>query len=119
MTKLDLVDVVYRCHGGISRRESSRIVECLLARMKGEFAAGGQVQIAGLGRLEVVGRRSRKGRNPKTGETIRIPAKRSLVFRPSRVLVERLNRDGVGAGGTDRPAPRRGRSSPAGKDRRS
>ena len=91
MTKLDLVDVVYQCHGGISRRESGKIVERLLESMKGELADLGRVQISGFGRFEVVRRRPRKGRNPKTGEEIRIDAKQSLVFRPSRVLVERLN----------------------------
>lgn len=91
MTKIDLVDVVYHRHGGISRRESAEIVERLIDRMKQELAERGQVQISGFGRFEVVQRRARKGRNPKTGEEIRIEAKQSLVFRPSRVLLDRLN----------------------------
>ncbi len=91
VTKTDLVDVVYHCHGGISRREAADILGRLLQRMKGELADSGRVQISGFGRLEVVRRRPRKGRNPKTGEEIRIGSRNSLVFRPSRVLLDRLN----------------------------
>jgi integration host factor subunit alpha len=89
--KSDLVDVVYRCHGGLSRREAAEIVARLLERMKRELAGLGPVSISGFGRLEVVRRMPRKGRNPKTGEPIEIGPRQSLVFRPSRVLLERLN----------------------------
>ncbi len=91
MTKSDLVEVVYHRHGGISRRESARIIELLLERMKDELARQGRVQISGFGRFEVVQRRPRKGRNPKTGEEIHIGPKQSLVFRPSKILLDRLN----------------------------
>ena len=92
MTKKDLIEAVYRCHGGISRRESAQILERLLARMKGELARSGRIQISGFGRFEVVHRVPRRGRNPQTGERIQIEAREALVFRPSQVLMEQLNR---------------------------
>jgi nucleoid DNA-binding protein len=47
---------------------------------------GERVHIVGFGTLEIVTRRPRRGRNPATGETIELPAKRALVFRPSRAM---------------------------------
>jgi len=90
MTKTDLVEVIYHRHGGISRRESQEIVDQLLARIKRELRQARRVQISGFGSFQVVRRRSRKGRNPKTGETIEIGPKQSLIFRPSRSLMTRI-----------------------------
>ena len=90
MTKTDLVEVIYHRHGGISRRESQEIVDQLLARIKRELRQARRVQISGFGSFQVVRRGSRKGRNPKTGETIEIGPKQSLIFRPSRSLMTRI-----------------------------
>jgi len=91
MTKSDLTEAVYRVHGGLSRREAAEIVEGILAAMKGSILQGSRVQISGFGCFEVVKRRSRRGRNPQTGEVIAIGSRRRLVFRPSKTLVENLN----------------------------
>ncbi len=91
MTKADLVDAVYRVHGGLSREESAVVVEQLIGAIKKVLVRGDRVQISGFGCFEVVRRRSRKGRNPQTGEVIAIEARQSLVFRPSKILVETLN----------------------------
>ncbi|MFQ5701142.1 MAG: HU family DNA-binding protein [Acidobacteriota bacterium] len=91
MTKADIVDVVYRAHGGLSRKESADIVDHLINTMKQVLLNGGRVQISGFGSFEVVHRRSRKGRNPQTGDVIAINAHQSLVFRPSKILVQTLN----------------------------
>lgn len=91
MTKADLVDAVYRVHGGLSREESAVVVELLIGAIKKVLVRGDRVQISGFGCFEVVRRRSRKGRNPQTGEVIAIEARQSLVFRPSKILVETLN----------------------------
>lgn len=95
MTKADLVDVVYRIHGGLSRKESADVVEQLIASIKEVLLAGEKVQISGFGSFEILRRASRKGRNPQTGEVIAIDSRRSLVFRPSKVLVETLNRNNI------------------------
>lgn len=91
MTKADLVEVVYRIHGGLSRKESADVVEQLIGSIKKVLLDGGKVQISGFGSFEVVTRRARKGRNPQTGEVIAIDSRQSLVFRPSKILVETLN----------------------------
>jgi nucleoid DNA-binding protein len=48
--------------------------------------AGDRIQIVGFGALEIVERRSRRGRNPVTGASIDLPARRAIVFRPSRSI---------------------------------
>ena len=91
MTKADIVEAVYRVHGGLSRKESADVVKDLLTAIKDELLRGKNVQISGFGSFEIVQRRSRKGRNPQTGELIAIGPRRSLVFRPSKILILALN----------------------------
>ena len=91
MTKADLVEAVYRVHGGLSRKESADIVEHLLETLKRVLLLGEKVQVSGFGSFEVVARSARKGRNPQTGDVIEIDSRRSLVFRPSKILIETLN----------------------------
>ena len=91
MTKADLVEKVYRIHGGLSRMESADVVERLIGAIKQALLQGQKVQVSGFGSFEVVLRRARKGRNPQTGEVIAIDSRHSLVFRPSKILVETLN----------------------------
>jgi len=91
MTKADLVEKVYRIHGGLSRKESADVVDRLIGSIKEVLLRGQKVQISGFGSFEVVARRARKGRNPQTGEIIAIDSRHSLIFRPSKILVETLN----------------------------
>jgi len=91
MTKADLVEAVYRIHGGLSRKESADVVERLIGTMKKVLLTGEKVQISGFGCFEVVARQARKGRNPQTGDVIAIDSRHSLDFRPSKILVETLN----------------------------
>ena len=91
MTKADLVEKVYRIHGALSRKESADVVDHLIGSIKQVLLRGQKVQISGFGSFEVVIRRARKGRNPQTGEVIAIDSRHSLIFRPSKILVETLN----------------------------
>ncbi|MBL8205509.1 MAG: HU family DNA-binding protein [Blastocatellia bacterium] len=86
MTKADLARAIYDRHGGISNQEAQRIVDIIFETMKNRLLAGDEVRIVGFGSLEVVARRSRRGRNPVTGEDIQLPERRALVFRPSRSM---------------------------------
>lgn len=86
MTKADLARAIYDRHGGISNQEAQRIVDTIFETIKTHLLAGDDVRIVGFGTLEVVARRSRRGRNPVTGEDIQLPERRALVFRPSRSM---------------------------------
>jgi DNA-binding protein HU-beta len=52
--------------------------------------SGGKVTLAGFGTFETRQRRARTGRNPRTGETIQIPARRSPAFRPGKTLKDKV-----------------------------
>ncbi|MBO0797341.1 MAG: integration host factor subunit beta [Blastocatellia bacterium] len=86
MTKADLARAVYERHGGISLQDAQRIVDGIFTIIKQKLLDGDRVHIVGFGTLEIVTRRPRRGRNPATGETIELPEKRALVFRPSRAM---------------------------------
>ncbi len=86
MTKADLARAIYDRHGGISNQEAQRIVDTIFETIKNRLLAGDEVRIVGFGSLEVVTRRTRRGRNPMTGEDIQLPERRALVFRPSRSM---------------------------------
>jgi len=91
MTKADIVEKVNN-QFGLSKKESSDLVESVLALIKSTLESGEDVKIAGFGKFEVKQKKARKGRNPSTGETITIDARRILSFKASSVLKERINR---------------------------
>ena len=86
MTKADLARAIYEKHGGIPLQDCQRAVDLIFATIKRKLLQGDRVHIVGFGTLEVVERRARRGRNPATGEEIELPARRALVFRPSRAI---------------------------------
>ena len=91
MNRYELTDIIYRRHGGISRKEAAEIVDLILGKIKSRLLRGERVEITGFGSFQIHERRGRKGRNPRTGESIYIPSRQSLSFKPSRVLKENLN----------------------------
>lgn len=90
MTKVDIVTNVYE-KMGFSKRESSDIVENFFKIIKDSLARGENVKISGLGNFVVREKKARKGRNPQTGEEIRITPRRVLNFKLSQVLRDEIN----------------------------
>jgi nucleoid DNA-binding protein len=86
MTKADIARAVYERHGGISLQDCQRVVDVIFATIKQSLLDGERVHIVGFGTLEIIERQPRRGRNPATGESIELPARRALVFRPSRAV---------------------------------
>ena len=90
MTKADIVEQVYS-KIGFSKKEASELVELVFGSLKDQLKAGEKVKISGFGNFVVRGKNERVGRNPQTGEQIKISARRVLTFRPSQVLKAMLN----------------------------
>ena len=90
MTKADLVENIYE-KVGISKTESSDIVESIFSILKETLEQGEKVKISGFGTFTVKQKNARKGRNPQTGEGITISARKVLTFKPSQVLKKALN----------------------------
>lgn len=90
MTKADIVELV-SSKTGISKKESSEMVESVLELMKNTLAKGETLKINGFGSFTVKQKADRKGRNPQTGETITISSRRILSFKSSPVLKNAIN----------------------------
>jgi integration host factor subunit alpha len=91
MTKVDIISSVYE-KVGFSKKEAVRVVETIFDIMKESLERGEKIKISGFGNFIVRKKRTRRGRNPQTGDDIEISARRILTFKPSQVLKNDLNR---------------------------
>jgi integration host factor subunit alpha len=91
MTKSDLVERIHT-NTGFSKKDSADILESVFSIIKNTLEAGEKIKIAGFGNFEVKQKRDRVGRNPQTGETITIEARRILTFKPSTLLKQAINK---------------------------
>lgn len=85
MNKADLVAAVAE-KAGISKKDSEKAVNAAFDAITEALVAGDKVQLVGFGAFEVKKRAERIGRNPKTKESIKIPASKVPVFKPGKAL---------------------------------
>ena len=90
ITRADLSESVFQ-EVGLSRNESSDLVETILAEVVEALARGESVKISSFGSFTVRDKGQRVGRNPKTGQEVPILPRRVLVFRASNVLKSLIN----------------------------
>lgn len=89
LTRMDLADAVHE-EVGLSRNESSDLVESVLTHMSDALAGGNSVKISSFGTFSIRDKAARVGRNPKTGEEVPITPRRVLSFRPSHLMKDRV-----------------------------
>ncbi|MBF9045414.1 integration host factor subunit alpha [Rhodobacterales bacterium HKCCE4037] len=89
LTRMDLSEAVFR-EVGLSRNESSQLVERVLEMMSDALVDGEQVKISSFGTFSVRSKTARVGRNPKTGEEVPISPRRVMTFRPSHLMKDRV-----------------------------
>jgi integration host factor subunit alpha len=94
VTRADLSEAVYQ-KVGLSRIESSALVELVLQEICESLVKGEKVKLSSFGSFEVRDKGERIGRNPKTGIEVPIEPRRVMVFKPSNVLKARINGDEV------------------------
>lgn len=90
VTRADLCEAVYQ-KIGLSRTESSRLVEQVLDEVCDAVARGENVKLSSFGSFVVRDKGERIGRNPKTGVEVPIEPRRVMVFKPSNVMKARIN----------------------------
>jgi integration host factor subunit alpha len=90
MTKADIVNALYE-KLGLSKKETSVIVETVLEAIKENLQGGEHIKITGFGNFMVRRKSSRKGRNPKTGQEIEISQRKVVTFKPSQILRRAIN----------------------------
>ncbi len=91
MTKAEIIERVYENLGGFSKKESADIVERVFETIKETLEEGEKIKISGFGNFVVRQKKERTGRNPQTGEEIKIAPRRVLTFKPSQVLKNAIN----------------------------
>lgn len=82
MTKAGLTDVIFE-KVGLPKKESMQMVETIFDSMKAILAEGESIKVSGFGTFLVRKKRSRMGRNPKTGMEIEITQRKVVTFKPS------------------------------------
>jgi nucleoid DNA-binding protein len=85
MNKTELIQKITK-DAGVRRAQAVRAVKSLVGAIRETIRSGGKISLTGLGTFKVKARKARPGRNPKTGETIAIPAGRKISFKPSLSL---------------------------------
>ena len=90
MTKADVIERVSE-RAGFSKKEAAEIVEMVFETLKENLENGKNIKISGFGNFMVRKKKMRKGRNPQTGDEIKISARDVVTFKTSQVLKNTLN----------------------------
>ncbi len=89
MNKSELVDLVAE-KAGMSKKDSEKAVKAVLDSITEGLVKGDKVQLVGFGTFEVRNRKEREGRNPATGEKIKIEALKVPAFKPGKALKDKV-----------------------------
>lgn len=92
MTKADITEKI-QTTTGFTKKESADLMEAVFSIMKRTLESGENLKISGFGNFVVKQKANRRGRNPQTGETIAIKARRILTFKPSGILKDQINKE--------------------------
>jgi integration host factor subunit alpha len=93
LTRASLVRQVYKNHDNLTKSQAAESVEAFLRLSKNSFINGSDLLLTGFGKFNVRDKRSRRGRNPQTGDDLILEARRVVTFKPSRILRDKLNAD--------------------------
>jgi integration host factor subunit beta len=105
MTKAELVDEVARVVQ-LTKKQAETIVNIVFDSIVDSLRSGQKIELRGFGSFRLRSRKSRTGRNPKTGEKVEVPSKKIPYFKPGKELKELINKalgDGT-EGGHPEPA---------------
>ena len=102
MTKAELVEDVARA-AELTKKDAERLVEIVFESIIDTLNQGEKIELRGFGSFRVRERGARRGRNPKTGDPVNIPAKRVPYFKPGKELKELINEES--ASGTSSTEP--------------
>ena len=92
MTKSELVQKLSEQNNQMHPQDVERVVNVFLDEVTDALTRGDRVELRGFGAFSVRERQARLGRNPRTGEQVQVPAKRTPFFKMGRDLKERLNK---------------------------
>ena len=96
MNRTELAEAV-AAKTGLDRKQSEAAVEAVTGSIVAEIKAGSRVSIFGFGSFEPRARAARTARNPQTQETVKVPASKTVAFKPAAAFKETLNTRGRAA----------------------
>ena len=90
MKKVELVEAVAK-ETGLTKADANRALDATLAVITGALAKGDSVPLVGFGTFKTAKRAAREGRNPRTGETVKIAARTAVTFKAGSALKDAVN----------------------------
>lgn len=93
MIRSELVEALARDNPELRAEEVEQVVQIFFDEIAQRLAEGGRVELRGFGAFSTREREARKGRNPRTGASVNVPAKRVPYFKAGKEIRERLNAD--------------------------
>ncbi len=90
MKKVDLVEAIAE-EAGLTKADATKAFDATFKVIKNALANGDKVPVAGFGTFAVSERAARDGRNPRTGETVTIPARNAVTFKAGSALKDAVN----------------------------
>ena len=89
LTKADISESLYE-ELGLNKREARELLEIYFDELKEALSNGKQIKLSGFGNFDLRDKKERHGRNPKTGESIPISARRVVTFKPGQKLKNKV-----------------------------
>ncbi len=93
MIRSELLAELAKENPGLRAEEIEKIVNVFFDEISARLAKGGRVELRGFGSFSTRDRDARKGRNPRTGESVDVPGKQVPYFKPGKEMRARLNAD--------------------------
>ena len=91
MIRSELLQALAADNPELRAEEVEQVVDIFFDEIAARLAEGGRVELRGFGTFSTRQRQSRTGRNPRTGDSVEVPAKRVPYFKPGKEMRERLN----------------------------
>ena len=93
MIRSELLSVLAKDNADLRSEDVEQVVDIFFDEISQRLAEGGRVELRGFGAFSTRARDARQGRNPRTGETVKVEAKRVPYFRPGKEMRRVLNED--------------------------
>ena len=90
MKKAELVEAIAQ-KAGLSKADANRALDATFEVITKALKKGERVPVAGFGTFNVTKRKAREGRNPQTGATVKIPARKAVTFKAGTALKDAVN----------------------------
>ena len=93
MIRSELLQALAKDNPGLRAEDVEKTLDIFFDEIAARLASGGRVELRGFGAFSTRERDARKGRNPRTGESVSVPGKRVPYFKPGKEMRARLNAD--------------------------